>query len=158
MSARTTPYPTPSHRVRIPSRIWAVGVETIRDYGASNSEGLVYFAGVVASPQDIIVTAVYRIGHRPQGDSVVVTPAEGRWLVRTLRARDEKLVAQLHSRNSAEGPPIQRIARCWSFATTASSSYRLTKSAGASRLSTASLTALLSQEVIFHGGKDSSRD
>lgn len=103
MSARATPYPEPNYQIRIPASVWEVGIRTIQEYGALNSEGLVYLAGVVASTQDIVVTAIYRIGHEPQGDSVVVTKAEARWLVRALRDRDEKLVGQLHSHRGRAG-------------------------------------------------------
>lgn len=103
MSARATPYPEPNYRIRIPAPVWEVGMRTIREYGTLNSEGLVFFAGVVASTHDIVVTAIYRLGHKPQGDTVVVTKAEARWLVRTLRDRDEKLVGQLHSHRGRAG-------------------------------------------------------
>lgn len=103
MSARANPYPERTYRIRIPALVWDVGVQTIREHGALSSEGLLYFAGVIASASDIFVTAVYRIGHEPQGDAVVVTNAEARWLVRTLRDRDEKLVGQLHSHRGRAG-------------------------------------------------------
>src|SRR5204862_8073148 len=50
-----------------------------------------------------IVTGLYRRNHAPQGDRVVVAPEEARWLLRTLRARDEKLVGQLHSHRGLAG-------------------------------------------------------
>lgn len=103
MSARATPYPKPNYRIRVPACVWEIGMQTVRAYGAQDSEGLVYFAGIVASANDIVVTAVYRIGHAPQGDTVVVTNMEARWLVRTLRDRDEKLVGQLHSHRGRAG-------------------------------------------------------
>jgi hypothetical protein len=51
----------------------------------------------------MIVTSLYRLNHVPQGDRVVVVREESRWLVRELRARDEKLVGQLHSHRGSAG-------------------------------------------------------
>lgn len=103
-SARSIPYPPPGYRVRLPEALWRQALETMRAYasaGASDrgepgSEALVYFAGVVAGPE-IVITGMYRIDHAAQGDRVVVTDEEARWLVRALRHRDEKLIGQLHS-------------------------------------------------------------
>lgn len=109
MRARSTPYPPPGYPVRIGDAIWNGCLETVRAYatlGAKHarrgSEALVYLGGVVAGAE-VIVTALYRLHHQPQGDRVVVTPEEARWLVATLRDRDEKLVAQLHSHRSFAG-------------------------------------------------------
>lgn len=109
MRARSTPYPPPGYPIRISELIWSGGLETVRAYatlgaerGRRGSEALVYLGGVVAGPE-VIVTALYRIHHEPQGDRVVVTPEEARWLLATLRARDEKLVAQLHSHRGFAG-------------------------------------------------------
>ncbi len=90
-------YPAPGSRVRIPRSLWLAALETIRLYGRLESEGLVYFAGVVGSPTDLVVTSLHRLHHLPQGDRVAVTPEESRNLLRVLRERDEKLIAQLHS-------------------------------------------------------------
>lgn len=97
MSARRVAYPVSGSTARIPRSLWLAALETIRLYGRFYSEGLVYFAGVVGSPTDLVVTSLYRLHHRPQGHRVEVTPEESRRLVRLLRERDEKLVAQLHS-------------------------------------------------------------
>jgi hypothetical protein len=109
MRARSTPYPPPSYPVRIGDLIWTGCLETVRAHaalgaerGRRGSEALVYLGGVVAGPE-VIVTALYRLHHEPQGDRVVVTPDEARWLLATLRARDEKLVAQLHSHRGVAG-------------------------------------------------------
>jgi hypothetical protein len=109
MTARSTPYPPPGYPIRIGGPIWAGCLETVRMYatrgyvhGRRGSEALVYLGGVVAGAE-IIATALYRLNHAPQGDRVVVTPDEARWLLETLRTRDEKLVAQLHSHRGAAG-------------------------------------------------------
>ena len=109
MRARSTPYPPPGYPIRIGDLIWTGGLETVRAYatlgaerGRRGSEALVYLGGVVAGPE-VIVTALYRLHHEPQGDRVVVTSEEARWLLATLRARDEKLVAQLHSHRGFAG-------------------------------------------------------
>lgn len=109
MTARATPYPLPGYAVRVPKAVWEAALETMRSYGSRRqergrrgSEALVYLAGVVAG-QEMVVTGLYRLDHAAQGDRVVVTPAESRWLVKTLRVRDEKLVGQLHSHRGGAG-------------------------------------------------------
>lgn len=109
MTARTAPYPAPGYSARVPEAIWNGALETIRSYatrgqepGPPGSEALVYLAGVVAG-DEMIVTGLYLLNHAPQGDRVVVTPEESRWLLRTLKARDEKLIAQLHSHRGLAG-------------------------------------------------------
>lgn len=109
MTARAAPYAPPGYAVRIPDAIWQATLETVRAYasrgherGRRGSEALVYLAGIV-SGQEIVVTGLYRLDHAAQGDRVVVTPAESRWLVRTLHARDEKLIGQLHSHRGRAG-------------------------------------------------------
>jgi hypothetical protein len=103
MTARSTPYPPPGFRVRVPAAVWSSALDEVRRYatlgfhgGRRGSEGLVYFAGVPAADA-MIVTAVYRMDHEPQGDRVMPMPEEVRWLLSTLRERDEKLIAQLHT-------------------------------------------------------------
>lgn len=103
MTARSTPYPPPGFRVRIPAAVWSSALDEVRRYatlgfcdGRRGSEGLVYLAGVAAA-DTMTVTAVYRLDHEPQGDRVVPTPGEVRWLLSALRERDEKLIAQLHT-------------------------------------------------------------
>ena len=103
MNRRDVPYPSPGYSVIIPDAVWDSALGTLRDYGARGgspsrpgSEGLVYLGGVVAGPA-MIVTGVYLIEHDAQGDQVVLTDTEARWLVRALRSRDEKLIAQVHT-------------------------------------------------------------
>lgn len=110
MSARAVPYPPPGNRLRLPEPLWESALATMRSYatlgcsdlGARGSEALVYLGGVVAGAE-MIATGLYRLNHEPQGDRVVVTPEEARWLLRTLRAQDEKLVGQLHSHRGLAG-------------------------------------------------------
>lgn len=109
MKARAQPYPLPGCPIRIPSPLWDGALATVRDYatrgaerGREGSEALVYFGGVVAG-DEMIVTSLYRLSHLPQGDRVVVAREESRWLLRELRARDEKLVGQLHSHRGSAG-------------------------------------------------------
>jgi hypothetical protein len=109
MSARAVPYPPPGYEVRIGRTLWASALATVREYaelgserGRRGSEALVYLGGVVAA-DEMIVTGLYRLSHAPQGDRVVVTHEEARRLVQTLRARDEKLIGQLHSHRGLAG-------------------------------------------------------
>jgi hypothetical protein len=97
VSARRLAYPAPGYAVRIPRALWRGALDTMRLYGRLESEGLVYLAGVVVGPDQLAATSLYRLHHKPQGHRVEVTPKESRTLLRTLRHRDEKLVAQLHS-------------------------------------------------------------
>ncbi len=110
MSARAMPYPPLGYQLRIPDDIWDKALATMGIYatlgsselGERGSEGLVYLGGVVAG-DEMLVTGLYRLNHEPQGDRVVVTPEEARWLLKSLRARDEKLVGQLHSHRGRAG-------------------------------------------------------
>lgn len=109
MSARAVPYRPPGYTLRVSDTIWDGALETVRDYGSRGehrgergSEALVYLGGVVAG-DEMIVTGLYRLNHAPQGDRVVVTPNESRWLLRTLSTRDEKLIGQLHSHRGRAG-------------------------------------------------------
>jgi hypothetical protein len=109
MSVRQDSYPPPGAIVRIPDRVWDRALEVIREYatlGAEQdsigSEALVYLAGAV-SGGELLVTSLYELCHAAQGDRVVVTPGEARWLLRTLRARDEKLIGQVHSHRGRAG-------------------------------------------------------
>ncbi len=109
MSARARPYPPPGYDLRVPEVIWEGALATVREYarlgserGRHGSEALVYLGGVVAGEQ-VIVTGLYRLGHAAQGDRVVVSPEEARWLLRSLRSRDEKLIGQLHSHRGLAG-------------------------------------------------------
>lgn len=103
MTARSAPYPPAGHPIRIGQATWASALDTVGAYatlggedGRRGSEALVYLGGV-GTGTEMIVTGLYRLHHEPQGDRVVVRPDEARWLLQALRARDEKLIAQLHS-------------------------------------------------------------
>jgi hypothetical protein len=109
VTARSRPYPPPGYPARIPSSLWHAALATVHDYGTRANEGgrcgseaIVYLGGVVAG-DEMAVMSLYRLGHAPQGDRVVVTREESRWLIRELRARDEKLVGQLHSHRNLAG-------------------------------------------------------
>lgn len=95
-SRRSISYPDIGAEFNIPEEIWNLTVENLRSFGDQNSEGLVFWGGIV-SGDSIQVSGLYILNHKPQGRSVVVTPEESRWLLKTLRHRDEKLVAQVHS-------------------------------------------------------------
>jgi len=74
-------------------------------HGRRGSEGLVYLGGVPTADA-LIVTSLFRLHHQPQGDCVKPTPDEVRWLLATLRERDEKLIAQFHThRHGANHSP-----------------------------------------------------
>jgi hypothetical protein len=109
MTRRSEPYPAPGYCVRLPTPIWAASLDELRRYASlggnrrhPGSEALVYLGGVVAG-DEMIVTSLYLLDHAPQGGSVAVTDAEAKWLLRALRARDEKLVGQVHSHLGAAG-------------------------------------------------------
>jgi hypothetical protein len=109
VSLRAVPYPPSGAIVRIPDAIWSHALAVVRDYagrgrerGKHGSEALVYLGGTSVG-SEILVSGLYVLNHPPQGDRVVVTPAEARWLLRTMRARDEKLVAQVHSHRGRAG-------------------------------------------------------
>jgi hypothetical protein len=97
MSARDEPYPARGYKLRIPVPLWEEAVTVLAHYGRLQSEGLVYFAGVRAAADVGVVTGLLVLGHEAQGGAVRVLPEEARWLLRTLRERDEKLLAQFHS-------------------------------------------------------------
>jgi hypothetical protein len=109
-SARLLPYPASGCNVRIPESLWHGALATVQEYaklgssefGEPGSEALLYLGGAVIG-EEMIVSGLYRLNHAPQGDRVAATPDEARWLVRTLRARDEKLVCQLHSHRGRAG-------------------------------------------------------
>ena len=109
MSRRAVPYPPPGATVNVPEPLWTDALGELRRYGTlgredrrRGSEGLVYLGGLVADGE-LVVTSLLCIGHMPQGDRVVVTAAEAKWLVRTLRERDEKLIGQIHTHRGAAG-------------------------------------------------------
>lgn len=93
---RAIPYPEPGARLTIPLELWQRTLDTIRTFGEEDSEALVFWGGLVVG-RDLHVTGLYRPSHRPQGARVKLTSEETRWLLRALRRRDEKLLAQVHS-------------------------------------------------------------
>lgn len=107
MSARATPYAPPGQQVRIAANVWMAALSELRRYadlpgptGTPGSEGLVYLGGIPAAG-GAVVTTVLRLQHVPQGDRVAPTTEEVRWLISTLRDRDEKLIAQFHTHRRA---------------------------------------------------------
>jgi hypothetical protein len=109
VSRRSDSYPGEGYGVRWPEPIWTAGLDEMRRYATQGvgwrrrgSEALVYVGGVVAGGE-IVVTTLYCLGHEAQGDCVIVTADEARWLLRMLRERDEKLVGQVHSHRFAAG-------------------------------------------------------
>ena len=96
VTRRALAYPGSGALVHIPRGLWLQSLEELRAYGAQGSEGLLFWGGV-PSGESVQVTGLYLPGHSLQGERVRLTPDESRWLLRRLRARDEKLVAQVHS-------------------------------------------------------------
>lgn len=96
MNHRAMPYPGPGAKITIPSEVWQRTLETIHRFGDDGAEALVFWGGVVVG-RDLHVTGLYVPSHRPQGARVRLTSEEARWLLRGLRDRDEKLLAQVHS-------------------------------------------------------------
>ena len=96
-SRRSVRYPGSGSRFYIPEPIWEETLNAIRRYGIFDSEGLVYWGGIVGATSETLVTSVLILNHLPQGGRVKPTRKEMRNLLRELRRRDEKLVAQIHS-------------------------------------------------------------
>ncbi len=99
---RRVPYPGAGATVHVPAEIWQRSLEVLRLYGIVGSEGLVFWGGTITA-DTIQVTGLYIPAHEPQGGHVKVTAEEGRWLLRRLKDRDEKLVAQFHSHGGLAG-------------------------------------------------------
>lgn len=93
---RAVSYPGAGAIVHVPAEVWQRSLDVLRLYGDVGSEGLVFWGGVVTAG-GIQVTGLYVPAHDAQGGHVKVTAEEGRWLLRRLKERDEKLVAQFHS-------------------------------------------------------------
>jgi hypothetical protein len=93
---RAAEYPGAGAPIHVPAEVWRRSLDVLCLYGDVGSEGLVFWGGVVTAGC-IQVTGVYVPAHEPQGGHVKVTADEGRWLLRRLKERDEKLVAQFHS-------------------------------------------------------------
>lgn len=96
ITRRSQPYPPLGAELYVPGEIWAHTLRAIRAYGRLRSEGLVLWGGVVAN-QSLQVTGLYLPHHKAEGWRAGLAPEEARWLVEALRARDEKLVVQVHS-------------------------------------------------------------
>lgn len=94
---RTISYPGSGSLFYLPQPVWEKSLDTLRWYGNYNSEGLVYWGGVIGAAREILVTSLLLLNHAPQGGCVQPSDEEMRALLRTLRVRDEKLVAQVHS-------------------------------------------------------------
>lgn len=93
---RFTPYPPPPFPLWVPEPVWEKTLEEVKRYRNLCSEALVFWGGVIAGETGV-VTGLYLPGHLPQGARAALTAEEARWLVRQLRERDEKLLAQVHS-------------------------------------------------------------
>lgn len=94
---RTVPYPGVGSRFYLTATVWNETIATLSYYGDFKSEGLVYWGGAIGGVGETIVTSLLKLNHTPQGGIVRPTSQEMRALLRTLRQRDEKLVAQIHS-------------------------------------------------------------
>src|SRR5918998_429010 len=93
---RAMPYPGIGAQMFVPQEIWEQSVEVMRSYGVDQSEALMFWGGIISGGQ-LQVTGLYMPNHSPQGGRVQLPDADARWLVRSLRTRDEKLLAQVHS-------------------------------------------------------------
>lgn len=93
---RDLPYGGPGTKLTIPTEIWERSLAVLREYSHQRSEGLVFLGGVV-NAAGAYVTGLYVPRHAPQGARARLTPEQSRWLLRSLRHRDEKLLAQMHS-------------------------------------------------------------
>lgn len=94
---RAIQYPGIGSRFCLSQEVWEETVAALRFYGDFRSEGLVFWGGAVGASGETVVTALLKLNHKPQGGCVHPSAEEMRKLLRTLRARDEKLVAQIHS-------------------------------------------------------------
>jgi hypothetical protein len=93
---RNLPYGGPGALLVVPAEIWQRTLAMLRDYGRERSEGLVFWGGVVNAP-GAYVTGLYLPRHAADGAHAMLTAEQSRWLLRSLRSRDEKLLAQVHS-------------------------------------------------------------
>ena len=96
MTRRSVPYPDTRALVAVPVEVWRRTIEELASYAPFSSEALVFWGGIV-SGESIQATGLYLPRHPAQGGCVRLTEAETRWLLRALRDRDEKLIAQIHS-------------------------------------------------------------
>ena len=93
---RALPYPGVEAVVHVPEEVWLRTLTEIRTYGRRRSEALLFWGGIL-SASTAQITGIYLPGHRPDGAHAALSKEESRWLVRRLHARDEKLIAQVHS-------------------------------------------------------------
>lgn len=93
---RAAPYPGSGAIAHVPNELWLDTIRELQQYADARSEALVFWGGAICGGH-VVVTGLYILGHHAQGGTVRVTAEESRWLVRELRRRDEKLVAQVHS-------------------------------------------------------------
>lgn len=93
---RSAPYPAVGNPVHVPLELWSMSVSELRSYAAARAEAIVFWGGVVCG-EHVQVTGLYVLRHSAQGGTVRLTRGETRWLLRELRQRDEKLLAQFHS-------------------------------------------------------------
>jgi hypothetical protein len=84
----------------VPVEIWQRSMAMLREYGRQRSEGLVFWGGVV-NAAGAYVTGLYLPRHAADGAHAMLTAEQSRWLLRRLRSRDEKLLAQVHSHPGA---------------------------------------------------------
>lgn len=98
---RRVPYPGPGSRLYLPAVIWEESLQALRRYGGYEAEGLVFWGGVIGGAGETLVTSLLVLNHAPQGAAVRPTPEAMRAVLRTLQARDEKMVAQVHSHPGA---------------------------------------------------------
>ena len=96
-SRRAVQYPGVGSHFYLTPLIWRETVAALSYYGGFQSEGLIYWGGTIGGVGETMVTSLLKLNHTPQGGTVRPTSQEMRMLLRTLRQRDEKLVAQIHS-------------------------------------------------------------
>jgi hypothetical protein len=94
---RSIPYVGSGSRFYLASELWIATIEALQYYARFDSEGMVLWGGSMGAAGETTVTSLLRINHDPQGWRVRPSSESMRSLLRTLRARDEKLVAQVHS-------------------------------------------------------------
>lgn len=100
-SRRGVSYPGPGRALSIPDKIWKQSLLSLSHYRQYNSEGLVYWGGIIGADGSTLVTSLFRVNHTPQGRRVKPENMTVKQLLRCLQARDEKLVAQVHSHPGA---------------------------------------------------------
>jgi len=97
ITRRSIPYPNEVRKLHVPLPIWKNTISYFQEYSRHESEGLVFWGGGVGAAKELYVSSVIKINHKAQGYRVAPNQEEMRFLVRTLRERDEKLLAQVHS-------------------------------------------------------------